>query len=104
QETLREHGAVSELVVREMAEGALLGVSAQWSLAISGIAGPTGGSPEKPVGTVWFGLGRWLGPNMVNTTAVLHHFEGDRHGIREQSVLFALKWLVQTIETEPMLA
>lgn len=102
--TLSEQGAVSELTVREMAEGAILGISAQWAMAISGIAGPSGAVPGKPVGTVWFGLGRWLGPEMVNTQAVLQHFEGDRQQIRERAVEFALQWLVQTIETEPLLA
>jgi nicotinamide-nucleotide amidase len=58
--TLEEHGAVSEPTVREMAAGALRATGADISIAVSGIAGPDGGSPEKPVGTVWFCAGRRL--------------------------------------------
>jgi nicotinamide-nucleotide amidase len=58
QRTLEEHGAVSEPTVREMAAGALRGTGADVSIAVSGIAGPDGGSAEKPVGTVWFCVGR----------------------------------------------
>src|SRR5882757_3847744 len=59
--TLDEHGAVSEPTVREMAAGALRVTGADVSIAVSGIAGPDGGSPEKPVGTVWFCVGRRVG-------------------------------------------
>ena len=55
--TLRQHGAVSEMTVREMVEGALQHSTAQVALAVSGIAGPDGGTAEKPVGTVWFAWG-----------------------------------------------
>jgi nicotinamide-nucleotide amidase len=58
QRTLREHGAVSEPTVREMAAGALRATGAHVAIAVSGIAGPDGGSAEKPVGTVWFCVGR----------------------------------------------
>jgi nicotinamide-nucleotide amidase len=58
--TLKEHGAVSEPTVREMAAGALRATGADVSIAVSGIAGPDGGSAEKPVGTVWFCVGRRL--------------------------------------------
>lgn len=58
ERTLAEHGAVSEPTVREMAAGALRATGADVSIAVSGIAGPDGGSPEKPVGTVWFCVGR----------------------------------------------
>ena len=58
ERTLEEHGAVSESTVREMAAGALRATGADVSIAVSGIAGPDGGSPEKPVGTVWFCVGR----------------------------------------------
>ncbi len=61
QRTLDEHGAVSEQTVREMAAGALRASGADFSIAVSGIAGPDGGSAEKPVGTVWFCVGRRLG-------------------------------------------
>lgn len=84
--TLEAWGAVSEPVVREMAVGALAHSRAQWSLAISGIAGPGGGSPEKPVGTVWMawaGPGDWL-------EARCFRFAGDRQAVRQQAVAAAL--------------
>jgi nicotinamide-nucleotide amidase len=84
---LEAHGAVSEPVVRAMAEGALARSGAHVSVAISGIAGPGGGSPEKPVGMVWFA---W-GVRGAGTVAVLEHFSGDRNAIREQSVERALR-------------
>lgn len=85
--TLEQHGAVSEPVVLEMAQGALTAASADYALSISGIAGPDGGSLEKPVGTVWFGFaGRQRPP-----FAQVMHFEGDRDGVRRQAVYFALK-------------
>ena len=57
EKTLADHGAVSEEVVREMAQGALEASGAQYTIAVSGIAGPDGGTPEKPVGTVWLAWG-----------------------------------------------
>ena len=57
ESTLMQHGAVSEMTVREMVEGALKHSNAQVALAVSGIAGPDGGTPDKPVGTVWFAWG-----------------------------------------------
>lgn len=103
-ETLETEGAVSELTVREMARGALDGMSAQWAVSISGIAGPGGAVPGKPVGTVWFGLARWLGPGMVNTQAVVQYFNGDRAQVRYAATLYALRWLIQEIESDPVLA
>jgi nicotinamide-nucleotide amidase len=85
-ETLDQHGAVSEQTVREMAEGALQYSRAQVALAVSGIAGPTGGTPEKPVGMVWFA---WASGDTVNT--VCHRLPGDRDGIRTRSVQIALQ-------------
>ena len=85
--TLAAHGAVSEEVVREMAIGALRAAQADLALSVSGIAGPDGGSPEKPVGTVWFGFagsdGRGLSRKM--------QFEGDRDAVRLQATIFALQ-------------
>lgn len=87
--TIREHGAVSELAVREMARGALAVSGADLAVAISGIAGPGGGSADKPVGTVWFSFGsRTSGEAEVD--AVLHRLEGDREAVRRQSVMLAL--------------
>ncbi|MBZ2167512.1 nicotinamide-nucleotide amidase [Marinobacter sp. F4216] len=86
-ESLNKHGAVSEPVVREMVAGALAASGANVAVAISGVAGPGGGSPDKPVGTVWFA---W-GSNADSTQAVLKQFQGDRDQVRRQAVLFALQ-------------
>ena len=86
QETLGQHGAVSEETVREMAAGAIAHSHAQVTVAVSGTAGPTGGTPEKPVGTVCFA---WLAPDgkLLSET---QHFAGDREAVRKQSVAHAL--------------
>src|SRR5207253_743431 len=76
-ELIRQHGAVSEPVVRAMAEGARRASGATWSPAITGIAGPDGGTPEKPVGTVWLAL---AGPG--GTRSKHSHFRGDRGQVR----------------------
>ncbi|MBW0149187.1 CinA family protein [Marinobacter arenosus] len=86
-QSLADHGAVSEPVVREMVAGALAVTGADVAVAISGVAGPGGGSEDKPVGTVWFAWGR--GP--ASTEAVVAHFPGDRDEVRRQAVLFALQ-------------
>jgi len=88
--TLDQYGAVSQQVAREMAEGALEQSDAQVSIAITGIAGPDGGSVEKPIGTVWFG---WSGLHAETMTEV-QYFKGDRHAVREQSIQFALEKLI----------
>lgn len=87
RKSLEEHGAVSEPVVREMVAGALVATDADVAVAISGVAGPGGGSEDKPVGTVWFA---W-GSSPDSTVAVVKHFEGDRDQVRRQAVLFALQ-------------
>lgn len=87
--TLTQHGAVSAEVASEMAEGALSHSHAQVSLAVTGIAGPEGGSLEKPVGTVWFA---WAGIGMITSTQQ-QLFTGDRFSIREQATFFALQQL-----------
>jgi nicotinamide-nucleotide amidase len=83
------HGAVSEPVARAMAEGALRRSLAQVSVAVTGVAGPTGGSVDKPVGTVWFG---WC----VNgaTTSERQRFDGDRAAVRQATVAHALAGLL----------
>lgn len=85
---IARHGAVSEPVARAMAEGAVGHAHAQVSLAVTGVAGPTGGTPDKPVGTVWFG---WC----VNgkTSSEIQHFSGDRAAVRAQTVAHALHGL-----------
>lgn len=88
--TLDAHGAVSEAAVREMAEGALRLSGADIGIAVSGIAGPDGGSDEKPVGTVCFGWSRRAG-GKVQTETTQQRFDGDRELIRELSVAHALQ-------------
>lgn len=87
-------GAVSEAVVREMVRGAIANSNADLALAVSGIAGPGGGTPEKPVGTVWFAWGR-SGSAVV--TRMLR-FSGDRERVRRQAVLAALRGALDLIE------
>lgn len=85
-ETLAAYGAVSEAVVAEMARGAAANARADCAIAVSGIAGPGGGSDAKPVGTVCFGwsIAGW-------SATEIFHFAGDRDAIRSQSVLMALQ-------------
>jgi nicotinamide-nucleotide amidase len=89
---IQEHGAVSEAVARAMAAGALVNAHAHWSVAVTGIAGPTGGSADKPVGTVWFG---WATPQGVFTEH--QRFDGDRAAVRRTTVVHALAGLLQRI-------
>ena len=89
--TLDAHGAVSEATAAAMAAGALRHSRADWALSITGIAGPDGGSPGKPVGTVCFG---WAGSE-ADVEVYTCHFAGDREAIRLQSVDFALKGILQ---------
>jgi nicotinamide-nucleotide amidase len=85
--TLDQRGAVSEAAVREMVAGALANSAAQVALAVSGIAGPEGGTPGKPVGTVWFAWGLKHGL----TLAKVHHLAGNRSEIRAMAVHIALQ-------------
>ena len=93
-ETLAEFGAVSQETAAEMAAGAMKNSKAMISLAITGIAGPTGGSPGKPVGTVCFA---WCRAGAEAETE-LHHFSGDREAIRRQAVVHALNGLLRRID------
>ena len=93
QDTLLRYGAVSEAVVREMVAGALCYSHAQVALAVSGIAGPGGGMPDKPVGTVWFTWGIKGGQSIVS----LHHLSGNRAEIRMQSVGLALQGVLELL-------
>src|SRR6266581_1281258 len=88
--TLQRWGAVSEPTASAMAQGACLRSQAQWAVAITGIAGPAGGTPEKPVGTVCFA---WAGPEGVQATTC--RLKGDRADIRRESVRIALAGLVE---------
>jgi len=86
---LARDGAVSEAAVRAMAEGALTHSRAQVAVAVTGIAGPDGGTPDKPVGTVWFA---WTGTRR-ETLSRRHQLNGDREAVRRQSVVIALEGL-----------
>jgi len=88
--TLATHGAVSDATVREMAAGALRVSGADVAVAISGIAGPDGGTPAKPVGTVWFGLASRRGADVV-VSSEMQLFGGDRELVRRRSVERALQ-------------
>ena len=92
--TLGRHGAVAEEVVREMAVGALARSHAQVAVAVSGIAGPGGGTPDKPVGTVCFAWGRKDGMLREET----RRFPGDRESVRRRSVEHALKGVLALLE------
>ena len=97
--TLERHGAVSEATARAMAQGAIAHSRADWAIAITGIAGPGGGSPEKPVGTVCFAWAQRDGGCEAQTCV----FAGDRAAVREQSVIQALRGLLARIEAAPLL-
>lgn len=97
-ETLAAHGAVSEASVREMAEGALQTSGAELSVAVSGIAGPDGGTEEKPVGTVWFGWSSRDGKK-ADTDVVRKSFRGSRDDVRRQSVVVALQGLRERLRS-----
>lgn len=92
-DTLARFGAVSEASVREMVEGALRNSQAQVALAVSGIAGPGGGTADKPVGTVWFAWGIKDGASVAH----LHQLAGNRAEIRAQAVRIALQGLLELL-------
>lgn len=94
-ETLVRHGAVSEETAREMAAGALERSRAQIAVAITGIAGPTGGTKEKPVGMVCFAWAQRAGTPESKT----RRLDGDRESVRRQSVITALEGLLEKLET-----
>jgi nicotinamide-nucleotide amidase len=92
---IAEHGAVSEVVARAMAFGAVRRSRAQVSVAVTGIAGPAGGSPAKPVGTVWFGY--MVHGRLTSETA---RFDGDRAAVRSATVRHALGGLLLRLHEE----
>ncbi|KGM53751.1 damage-inducible protein CinA [Lysobacter arseniciresistens ZS79] len=89
--TLEAHGAVSRETAIEMVSGALVHSGASLAVAVTGIAGPGGGTDDKPVGTVWIAWKRRGG----YTTAVVFHFDGDRDAVRRQTVAAALHGLLE---------
>jgi nicotinamide-nucleotide amidase len=91
---LERDGAVSESVARAMAVGALQRTRAQISVAVTGIAGPGGAVPGKPVGTVWLAWASQRGTK-VNVTAELRHFRGDRDSVRRKTVRAAMAGLLE---------
>ncbi|MFA7095442.1 MAG: CinA family protein [Gammaproteobacteria bacterium] len=95
EETLIAHGAVSEETVREMAEGALRRSHAQVAVAISGVAGPGGGTPAKPVGMVCFA---WAVQGQA-TRSCTERFPGDRAEVRGRSVIRALRGILDVLHT-----
>jgi nicotinamide-nucleotide amidase len=91
---IESHGAVSEQVAKAMAEGARIHSGSNVAISITGIAGPSGGSAEKPVGTVCFG---WATENQ--TLAKTIHFDGDRQTVRQQAAEFALTELIALLRS-----
>jgi nicotinamide-nucleotide amidase len=99
REALDEHGAVSEPVARQMARGVRDTADVTWGVATTGIAGPTGGTEETPVGTVYVGVayaGPW-GSGSSYATVERHEFDGDRDAVREQTVDRALDDLLAEV-------
>jgi nicotinamide-nucleotide amidase len=90
--TIERFGAVSEETAKAMAQGAVRGSAAQWAVAVTGVAGPDGGSPDKPVGTVWFA---WAGPDHLQ--ALKRQFDGVRAAVRQASVQVALEGLIDRL-------
>jgi nicotinamide-nucleotide amidase len=98
--TLELYGAVSEAVVREMVAGALRFSAAQLALAVSGIAGPDGGTPDKPVGTVWFAWG--IQDETIMTQR--HQLAGNRSEVRKQAVRIALQGVIDLLNSRSQTA
>jgi len=96
-DTLERHGAVSEATVREMVAGALANSPGDVALAVSGVAGPGGGTAAKPVGMVCLAWGLRGG----DAVAVTRHFPGDREAVRRDSVIAALEGLIKMLQAHP---
>ena len=92
EDLLKAQGAVCEEVVAAMVAGAAKEAGADYAVAISGVAGPGGGSSNKPVGTVWFA---WLSPE--GSSCQVHRFTGDRASVREQAVTISLQELLHKV-------
>jgi nicotinamide-nucleotide amidase len=91
-ETLERDGAVSREVALQMADGVRRSAGVEIAVSVTGIAGPDGGTPDKPVGTVWFAWSQ-----AGRSEAELHRFEGDRNAVRRQSVAWALQGLIDRL-------
>lgn len=103
---ITQHGAVSQEVAQAMAQGALLNSNAHWSVSVTGIAGPTGGSAEKPVGLVWFGFAFRPDVNKkqgFSTYTVHMQFPGNRQAVRFAAVQFALEEILWKIKATSLL-
>jgi len=94
EELLARHGAVSEQVVLAMVDGVLARSGADCAIASTGIAGPGGGTVDKPIGTVWIGLG----VRGRKSTAKCYLFSGDRESVRNQTVQSGLAWMIEELD------
>jgi nicotinamide-nucleotide amidase len=94
---LAQHGAVSEPVVRAMAEGMQRSSGVELAVAVTGIAGPGGGTPAKPVGTVWFGFARRGADGVLHVDSERRRLDGDRAAVRRAAVEHALRGLLQRV-------
>lgn len=92
RDTLNEEGAVSESTALQMAQGVRRQLKTDWAVAVTGIAGPSGGTPAKPVGTVCFAA---VGPDFASARREL--FPGDRKAVQDASVVLAVNWLVEIL-------
>jgi nicotinamide-nucleotide amidase len=102
RETLDEHGAVSEPVARAMARAARDLADADWGVSTTGVAGPTGGTPETPVGTVYVGVA-WAAPwesGASGATVTRYVFDGDRAAVRERTARRALEDFLQAVQAD----
>ena len=97
EEDLKTFGAVSEQVARQMASGVLALMDANIAVAVSGIAGPDGGSEGKPVGTVWIAWAHVDGQEPTHIDARCFHFEGDRAAVQRQTVFEALRGMLTLV-------
>lgn len=96
-ELLAQHGAVSEPVARAMVEGMQRSSGADLAVAVTGVAGPAGGTPAKPVGTVWFGFAQRHADGSVRIDSEHRRFDGDRAQVRRATVEHALRGLLQRV-------
>lgn len=96
---INSYGAVSEPVAKAMAEGAIANAKVKAAIAITGIAGPAGGSAEKPVGTVCFGWSIQNGLGAIETTCATKVFQGDRQAVRLQATSYALTELLALLKS-----